>query len=100
MFPDTFCNSLNRLLDRFTAVRDDNLPSLSLRAEGVAIQNHSSQRRSLHLPQKQQGFLMPLAIFIVVIMGFFITTLSRTTSQTAAIRTSNAISFATARPAT
>ena len=121
MHPDTFCNSLNRTpwdrfatvrddnsspslqaegvsiphpsLDHFTTIRDDKLPSPSLRATGVAIQNRSSQRRSLHLPQKQQGFLMPLAIFIVVIMGIFTVTLARTTGQSAIATTQEGVSL-------
>jgi MSHA biogenesis protein MshP len=34
------------------------------------------------LQQKQQGFLLPLALFIVVVMGLFALVLSRNTIQT------------------
>lgn len=42
----------------------------------------------------QQGFLMPLAIFILVAMGFFAITISRVTGQTAIATTQEAISVA------
>ena len=42
----------------------------------------------------QQGFLMPLAIFILVAMGFFAITISRVTGQTAIATTQEAVSVA------
>lgn len=40
------------------------------------------QRYSLKLPKRQAGFLIPLAIFIVVVMGLLALALARTTTQT------------------
>src|SRR5690606_3795973 len=37
---------------------------------------------SLKLPKRQAGFLIPLAIFIVVVMGLLALALARTTTQT------------------
>jgi MSHA biogenesis protein MshP len=42
----------------------------------------------------QRGFLMPLAIFILVAMGFFAITISRVTGQTAIATTQEAVSVA------
>lgn len=40
------------------------------------------KRYSLALPKRQAGFLIPLAIFIVVVMGLLALALARTTTQT------------------
>lgn len=40
------------------------------------------KRNSLKLPRRQGGFLIPLAIFIVVVMGLLAIALARTTTQT------------------
>ncbi len=45
------------------------------------------------LAARQRGFLMPLAIFILVIMGFFVATLSRTTTQTALSATQEGVTL-------
>ena len=42
----------------------------------------------------QRGFLMPLAIFLLVVMGLFAITIARTTGQTAVATTQEAISVA------
>ena len=48
---------------------------------------------SRNLPKKQQGFLLPLAIFIVVVMGVFALTISRNTIQTSTSVTLEAVSI-------
>jgi MSHA biogenesis protein MshP len=45
------------------------------------------------LPKKQQGFLLPLAIFIVVVMGIFALVLSRNTIQSSTSAVQEAISI-------
>ena len=47
-----------------------------------------------HRKCAQHGFLMPLAIFILIAMGFFAITISRVTGQTAIATTQEAISIA------
>jgi len=51
--------------------------------------------KSIHInksPKQQQGFLLPLAIFIVVVMGIFALVLSRNTIQSATSATQEAVS--------
>lgn len=47
------------------------------------------------LTKKQQGFLMPLAIFIIVVMGTFALVISRSSIQTSTATTQEAISTQT-----
>ncbi len=44
--------------------------------------------------KRQRGFLLPLAIFILVVMGLFAVTISRLTGQTAVATTQEALSVA------
>ena len=52
------------------------------------------QRNMGAIRRGQRGFLMPLAIFILVVMGFFAITISRLTGQTAIATAQEAISVA------
>lgn len=54
---------------------------------------HSRSQVSRLSLQKQRGYLMPLAIFILVAMGFFAATLSRTTAHTALSATQEGITL-------
>lgn len=38
--------------------------------------------QNIKIPQRQRGFLLPMALFIIVVMGVFALTLWRTTAQT------------------
>ena len=51
------------------------------------------RKYSPKMRHNQQGFLMPLAIFIVVIMGIFVATLARTTAQSSFATSQEGISI-------
>ncbi len=57
-----------------------------------SLKQHKPFKQPRSCQQKQQGFLLPLAIFIIVVMGLFALVLSRNTIQTSTSAVQEAIS--------